>query len=384
MRLSPRISLILLILLTLSAACGPKQPPLLVPTVFPLTPAWSVDLASPLDAPLATDGARIYAALRDGTVMALDAPGGSVLWKRTAAPGTTVGAAPGAVVLRQPDGVLVRVQPEDGAPLWERQTGITGSLPPVLDATEVVVAGDGLALLGLEAGRPAWGMAGTGRIVALPVLAPHHVVVVEESGALKARGRSNGSESWAFDRRGAPSAPPALSGDRLFLGTVQDRVTSLKLDKGSAGWSWRVGADPSVTPAVTSKLVLVAAEDNVLWALGRGNGHMNWRAPLPSRPLSAPLLLPGAAIVACRETDLVGFDVASGQRLGAFATPGEMRVPPLLVGERLVVGLRGPWRLQGLGLNMTGRAPKAAPRPGAQGKPKQPQKGAGKVRPGQP
>ncbi len=118
----------------------------------------------------------------------------------------------------------------------------------------------------------------------------------------------------------------------------------------------------------------------MLWALGRGNGHMQWRAPLPSRPLSPPLLLPGGVIVACRETDVVGFDAASGQRIGAFATPGEMRVPPLLLGERLVVGLRGPWRLQGLSLNMTGRAPKAAPRPGQANQPRPGQKG-GAARP---
>ena len=147
MALPRRIPLILLALA--GAACGTKKP-VLVPTVFPLTPAWSVDLSSPLDAPLATDGTRVFATLRDGTVMALDAAGGSVLWKRTAPAGTTVGAAPGAVVLRQADGLLVRVQPEDGAPLWERQTGIGGSLPPVLDGTEVAVAGEGLALLGLE------------------------------------------------------------------------------------------------------------------------------------------------------------------------------------------------------------------------------------------
>lgn len=378
MDLARRIPLILLGL-TAAAACGHKKP-VLVPTVFPLTAAWSVDLASPLDAPLATDGTRVFATLRDGTVMAIDAAGGAVLWKRTAPAGTTVGAAPGAVVLRQADGLLVRVQPEDGAPLWERQTGIGGSLPPVLDGTEVAVAGEGLALLGLEAGRPAWGTAGTGRILAPPVLAPHHVLLVDDKGALKARARSTGTEAWSSTRRGAPAAAPAVFRDRVFVGTVQDRVTSLKLDKGSAGWSWRVGADPSVTPAVTDKLVLVASEDNVLWALGRGNGDMQWRAPLPSRPLSAPLLLPGGVVVACRETDLVGFDLASGLRIGAFTTPGEMRVPPVLVGERLVVGLRGPWRLQGFGLNMTGRAPKAAPRPGQAAKPKQ-QKGAAKARP---
>ncbi len=371
MRVPRRPPLILLALL--AGACGPKKPPATVPTVFPLTAAWSVDLPAALDAPLASDGTRVFAALRDGTVMAVDAATGQLAWRRTSPAGTTVGAAPGGLVLRQADGLLVRLQPESGEPVWERQTGIAGSLAPVLDGTEVVVAGEGVALLSLESGRPAWGMSGTGRIVARPVLAPHHVLLVEEAGSLRARSRSNGAESWSFGKLGAPGAAPTVAGELVFLGTAGGRVVALDLAKGQPRWRWRVGADPRTPPAVSQRLALVASEDNVLWALGRGNGDMQWRAPLPSRPLSAPLLLPGGVLLACRETDVVGFDLASGQRIGAFATPGEMRVEPLLLGERLVVGLRGPWRLQGLALNMAGRAPKEAPRPGKVAKPRQKQ-----------
>ena len=41
-------------------------------------------------------------------------------------------------------------------------------------------------------------------------------------------------------------------------------------------------------------------------------------------------------------------------------TASEMRVAPLVVGDRLVVGLRDPWSLNGLGLSMIARAAKAA------------------------
>ncbi len=57
MSLPRRIPLILLTL-SAAAACGTKKP-VLVPTVFPLTAAWSVDLPSPLDAPLASEADKL-------------------------------------------------------------------------------------------------------------------------------------------------------------------------------------------------------------------------------------------------------------------------------------------------------------------------------------
>jgi hypothetical protein len=72
---------------------------------------------------------------------------------------------------------------------------------------------------------------------------------------------------------------------------------------------------------------------------------MAWRAALPSRPLAGPVLFGDAVFVACHgarpgETFLIGFDARTGERQGDFKVAGEARTPPLLVEDRVYIGLR--------------------------------------------
>ena len=98
-------------------------------------------------------------------------------------------------------------------------------------------------------------------------------------------------------------------------------------------------------PAVFEEVVLFATHEDVLYALDRDNGHLRWRAALPSRPLSGPVLFGSAVLVGCHgarpgETFLIGFDARTGERQGDFKVTGEARTPPLLVGDRLYLGMR--------------------------------------------
>ena len=126
----------------------------------------------------------------------------------------------------------------------------------------------------------------------------------------------------------------------MYLGTTDRRVLSLDPGKGTRRWRWKVGADVQSSPAVSGETVLVASFDAVLYAFHTGNGNLAWRSVLPSRPLSAPLLGLGTVIVACHENEVLGFDAKTGRRLGSLKTAEAMRTPPLLLGTRLVVGLR--------------------------------------------
>jgi outer membrane protein assembly factor BamB len=96
---------------------------------------------------------------------------------------------------------------------------------------------------------------------------------------------------------------------------------------------------------VSGRHVLFTNHEDVLYALRRGNGHLAWRASLPSRPLSSPILYGDGVLVACfgsrpGETFLIGFDPRTGQRQGDLKAPGEVRTPPLIVGDVIVMALR--------------------------------------------
>jgi outer membrane protein assembly factor BamB len=356
-------------------ACA-HAPVAVLPSLFPLTPAWSLGVDAPLDAPLASDGTRIYVATRDGRVQAIAAADGAPVWRRAFPAGSSVAAGSEAVVVRQPGGLLTRLVPESGRDLWSRPTGIEGSLPATLAGEHVFVAGDGIAMLDLNDGRALWGAPGAPRVVAAPVARATRVFVIEEGGVLRARELQTGTPIWSFKSRQALVASVAADETRVYLPTTDRRIVALSADHGRVVWRWTLGADVQVPPVLAGRLVLVTSYDDVLYALDR-SGRLVWRAPLPSRPLSSPLTISeSAVIVACRETDIGGFELATGLRLGAMKTSGEMRVAPLVVGDRLIVGLRAPWTVNALALSMIPRArPTPAPptpRPGVPAAPAAP------------
>ena len=91
--------------------------------------------------------------------------------------------------------------------------------------------------------------------------------------------------------------------------------------------------------------VLFTNHEDVLYALKRKNGDLAWRASLPSRPLSGPLFHGDGVLVACfgnrpGETFLIGFDPRTGQRQGDLKAPGEVRTPPVIVGDLVIMALR--------------------------------------------
>lgn len=147
----------------------------------------------------------------------------------------------------------------------------------------------------------------------------------------------------------------------MLVGTTDRRFLALRIVKGQPRWRWKVGADITQAGVVLGPAALFVSYDNILYAVGRGNGHLRWRGALPSRPLSGPILTGSAVLVACLESDILGFDARSGRRLGVLKTPAEIRTPPLVIGDRLYVGLRDR-SVIALALDQT-PAPETAPTP---------------------
>jgi hypothetical protein len=131
---------------------------------------------------------------------------------------------------------------------------------------------------------------------------------------------------------------------RVFVGASHGRILGLSLSSGNERWAWRVGSDTPLPGLVLKDSVLFVSLSAVGYALVRENGHVAWRAALPSRPL-APLVRRGEILLALVYGDrenrctLVALG-EHGKRLGAFDITGEAVGTPLVLGERLIVGLR--------------------------------------------
>ncbi len=323
----------------LAACCAGVKPPAR-PPLFPLAPVWKTLLGEFVTSPLAADGRRVYVASGDGIVRALDQATGEVLWRAEGMPGR-LAASDGVLLVRDPEGGLVSLQPRTGGVRWRMATAVAGDLPATIDEDRALVAGKGLAAVELASGRLLWSQRSPVELTAPPVRAGARLLMGEADGTLRCRDRATGLSLWTLHTERALLAPPLVdwARRRAYLGTTDKRILEVHLDDGKTGWRWRVGADIADPGLLTSDQVLFAAYDAVLYSLRRG-GNLAWRAGLPSRPLSAPLPVPGYVLLACLEDQLVAFVPATGGRAGSFQTTAEIRTPPLVVGSLVVVGLR--------------------------------------------
>jgi outer membrane protein assembly factor BamB len=361
--LKTRIATALLAALLASCSGGKLAQP---PVLFPVTTAWTAALDALIDPPLGTDGARLFVATRDGFVQAFALADGKPAWKTEAGPGHLT-ALPGGVVLREEDGTLARLDPETGAIVWKAQSGIAGTAAPVIDRELVFVGGAGLAALSAADGHRVWIATDGTDVTAPPVPSGARLFVGEEDGTLRCRDRATGNTLWAFKTSSAVRAPVFVDQERrLLLGTTEHRFIAVSADKGKRSWQWKLGADVQHGSVALGDSVLFASLEDVLYCLDRTNGHMRWRAVLPSRPLAAPVLTGSAVIVACHEANVVGFDARSGRRLGALTTSAEIRTPPIVVADRLYIGLRDR-SIVALALDQTEAKQERAPAKGQRG-----------------
>ena len=311
-----------------------------MPPLFPVATLWTSPVEEIIEGPLALDEGRVFVSTRGGTIRALDRATGALVWRR-AGKGGLLAAAEGALVVRGSDGTVSRLVPGTGAVSWSVDSGVSGSLPAVVDGDRVLVAGNGIAAVDLEGGRLLWSAPGGTAATAPPVGAGARILVGEADGTLRCRDRATGLSLWTY-RTGSALLAPALVDDRrdVFLGTTDRRFLSLDLDKGRFRWRWKLGTDVQAAAVRFDDRVLFAAFDAVLYALDRGRGDLVWRVPLPSRPLSGPLLTGTSVLIACHETYVLGFEAKTGRPLGTLKTPAEIRTPPLLDNGRLYIGLR--------------------------------------------
>jgi outer membrane protein assembly factor BamB len=340
---SPALSL--LIALGLGAAsCRPSAPPA-APALFPMAPAWTRPVAATVEGPLAADVDHVYVATRDGAVRSLEAATGRVRWKVDERPGV-VGIGEGLLAVRQEDGTVFGLDAATGSARWKALSAVKGTLRPVIYKDAVVIAGEGLAVLEAATGQPRWSAA-EARVTADPLVSGPWVLTGESDGSLRCRDVVTGSVLWTFATRRALLAPPVLDGEgHLLLGTTDRRFVSIDpRNKGDRHWSWTIGGDVQAPPVVSGPFVLFANHEDVLYALRRGSGDLAWRASLPSRPLSGPLPYGDSVLVACfgnrpGETFLIGFNARTGRRQGDLKAPGEVRTPPVIVGDLVIMALR--------------------------------------------
>jgi outer membrane protein assembly factor BamB len=305
----------------------------------------------------AGDGNRIFAASRDGNVVAFDAESGKQAWKTaldvdlSAGPG--VGS--GMVAVGSANGWIIVLDAKDGSERWRVSLGGEPLSPPLITENYVIVATidnrlralngiDGSESWIVERDTPALTMRGS----AAPAIAGRFVIAGFDNGRLLAAAIDTGDVIWD-----SVLAPPSGRSDLERLSDIDGQISVVGQDVYAAGYQGRVASIAAESGQVLwareiSSYVGVSADWNSVYttndngeviALTRRNGQESWRqSSLLRREPTLPVAFNTTVVVGDLEGYLHFFSVIDGKpvarlRQGSAAISGT----PVVISDRLYV-----------------------------------------------
>lgn len=303
------------------------------------------------------DGSRIYAASRDGNVMAFDPVSGKQLWRveldieLSAGPGV----GEGRVVVVGSSGETVALDAASGTEQWRADVdGESLARPLIRDELVVVQTIDNrLQALSLFDGRSRWSHvqsppALTMRGSAHPVFVTSNVVAGFDNGRLVAVDLDTGDVAWEtllsppsgrsdLDRLSDIDGAMAVVGQDLYAASYQGRLSAVASESGQVLW----GRDVSTYEGVAAdwNSVYTTSETGEIVAMSRLDGNEIWRNDsLLYREPTLPVPFNTTVAVGDFEGYLHFFSTIGGEAVARIKFGGEaISADPVVIANRLYV-----------------------------------------------
>ncbi len=324
------------------------------PVAFPGGVVWEIALAAqPAFRPV-FDDRRMFAALKDNTLVAVTLDTGAAAWSVSQA--STVPLAVAGGLLIGADGAdLWARDAATGAPRWQHRVdaGTVAAMAASPDTACLATSSGTLLCVHASDGTPRWQQAASLPASAGPAMANGRVFVGRGDGSVQAYGLDTGRALWTRVTKGTV-VTLSVTDTRVVVGTDSNTVYTLDAAKGKQKWKWRTGGDPVGSAIVVGKRLYYVAYDNTLRAHNLRNGHLAWARPLVSRPVGGPVSIGDRVLVASVAPHLRAFKVTDGTPDGVVALPGKAVDQPHLVAALgdlppMVVVVTGGGQIQAIG-----------------------------------
>ena len=319
----------------------------------PLTVRWRYESNVTLNLTPAFDNERIYLPLAGGTIVALKAHDGQLLWRSDL--GGELSASPvadaSAIYVasetttpsgdpRAQSGALRALGREGGVTRWVTALGkpLRGAL--TISDTKIFAGGsEGRAYaFDKRTGGLFWSIPFTSPFNTQPVLKDGRVYFGAEDGTLLALEEATGRLLWRYRTRGAVRGPVAVAENTVFFGSGDGYVYAVSADKGRLKWRKRTGAGVEAV-ALAGETILAASLDNFAYLLNL-KGTMLWKKQLPGRIAAQPLMVQEAALFTpLSSTAAVVLGLRDGKQVNTLPTGEELTssASPIMVGDAVIV-----------------------------------------------
>jgi len=323
--------------------------------------AWKADVgkSGPYSMQPAVAGNTVYAAAKNGNIVALDGSNGHVVWQAKANVDLTSGpGSDGSVTAVAGEKGVVFAFDNSGKQIWKKEVNGEVLSPPLVGNGLVVVRTTDTRVLGLDAQtgdrrwiyqrsqtplnlRSSMGMlfAGDGIVMGFPggklgVLAPSNGVLRWESTVSYPKGVSE------IERLNDVTGVPVVAGRQVCATTFQGRIACLELANGQPQWGKDFSAPNGLTQDDNS--LYASDETSTVYGFDRQNGNERWKNDqLKYRPLGAPLAVGRSVVVGDFEGYVHFLSREDGQVIARMKTDGSaITAAPVVAGQTLVVQTR--------------------------------------------
>jgi outer membrane protein assembly factor BamB len=147
-----------------------------------------------------------------------------------------------AIYAASSDGVLSRVDPQNGALLWQTKTGAAIAAGVGSDGFRVVVATTRGEVLAYDAeGKPLWRAQSPSDVGSPPLVGRNLVIVRSTDHRITAYEADTGKRRWTFQRQTPPltvraSTEMVFTGDTVLIGLPGGRLVAIALSNGAMRW----------------------------------------------------------------------------------------------------------------------------------------------------
>ncbi len=307
-------------------------------------------------------GDRVFVVDLKGTVTALTASTGQVLW--TTETKQAISSGPGAnehiVVVGTTQGRLVALKADSGKILWTAKLTSEILAPPIVAGNQVLARTiDGrITGMTLQNGQRLWSYARPTPVLtirgnSMPVVHKGRVYVGWDDGYVTCLQADTGHVVWEksmtqvrgrteLERLVDIDADPVIDNDVLYVTAYQGRLVAVNLASGQVLWERKMSAFKSIT--LDDRFIYVTDEHSHIWAFERQHGTLAWKqTELTARKLTGPTVIDGMLVVADYEGYIHWLSLKDGKIQGRNRgdSKGYLEAPLVHAKHVLVLGRSG-------------------------------------------
>jgi len=233
---------------------------------------WPSELGGAITSPVAVGEKSVYVATRklsqDGSdagaaIRAIDKTTGITLWARDYARAFTsaLTITSDCIYAGSADGSLYALKAESGEVIWKTPTqDIVRGLPLVAEKAIYFGSDDG-ALRAVEkaTGKELWKLQTEGRVVGRPATDRENLYFGSGDGFAYSVKVDTGKLRWRSRTGAAIEASVAMTDDRLFVASFDNFIYALNPENGDRVWKQRMDSRITAQPVVEGDAVLIAA-----------------------------------------------------------------------------------------------------------------------------